>query len=154
MGVAPVIVTVAGDEVPPPGEGFNAASARSPAVAVSELFSSTLICVSLAYTVLRALPFTCMTVAARKPLPVTDTVGVLPSATTLGETEERIGLGLSTSRVTGEPLPAVLLVPVRTEIVRAAPVARSAARTTAVSCVALTNWVEIDVPFTWTTLDC
>jgi hypothetical protein len=133
-------VTVAGDEVPPPGAGLTAVNARLLAVAVSALFSCTLICVPSLYAVVRALPFTCTTVPAMKPLPVTDSAGgVLPSAMTLGETEERIGLGLSTSRVTEEPLPAVLLLPVRTEMERAAPFARSAAGTTAVSCVALIN---------------
>ena len=90
-----MIVIVTGEEVPPPGEGLTAATTRLPAAAVSTVFSCTLICVSVVYMVLRALPFTCITVAAKKPLPVTDTAGgVHPSATTLGETEEKDGFGI------------------------------------------------------------
>lgn len=102
--------SVAAVEVPPPGVAFTAVSDRVPVLARSAAVSVTFTCVALTKSVVRALPFTSITVVGTKPVPLTATseeVDVVVS--TFGASWEIVGAGLFTCRVTAAPEPLLAL---------------------------------------------
>lgn len=133
-GLAATTATAVAVEVPPPGVGFTAVRERLVAAATSAAVSATLTWVELVKVVLRAAPFTLMTVVGTKPVPVTVmTAGVAPVSSLAGATEVMAGVGLSTSRLIGE----LMTDPSRTTTANSAPLTNWLAGTVAVSCVLL-----------------
>lgn len=87
------------------------------------------------YVVVRAEPFTLITVDGTNPVPVkVMTADGVPASSVAEETEARAGAGLSTSSLT-EPL---TLLPFETTTESSAPFVSCAAGSAAVSCDALT----------------
>jgi hypothetical protein len=84
-------------EVPPPGAAFTAVNDRLPALATSVAVRVTFTCVALTKVVVRALPFTLITVVGTKPVPATAREGdVAPVVSAAGEKVEIVGTGLFT----------------------------------------------------------
>jgi hypothetical protein len=137
-GFGTTIVTVAAVEVPPPGFVFTAVRERLPAVEMSAALSATLTCVELLKVVVRAAPFTLMTVVGTNPVPVTVMfVELVPVGSLVGDTDEIVGAGLSTSRSIGTPDP-LLNDPFSTTTASSAPLSNWLAGTMAVNWVLLT----------------
>jgi len=141
IGLGAEIVNVAGAEVPPLGFEFTAVRERLPAADTSAALSVTLTCVELVKVVVRAAPFTLMTVVGTNPVPVTVMFGeVAPVGSLVGDTEVIAGAGLSTSRSTSVPDPLVN-EPFDTTTAKSAPLTSWLAGTVAVNSVLLTKVV-------------
>jgi hypothetical protein len=98
-------------------------SERLPAVEMSAALSAIVTWVALVYVVVRAEPFTLMTVAGTNPVPVTVTTGdVAPVTSIVGDTDAIAGAGLSTSRFSGVPDP-LLTDPFDTTTANSVPLA-------------------------------
>jgi hypothetical protein len=94
---------VAADEVPPPGVGLNAVTAREPTVARSAVVRDTDTKVALVKVVDRASPFTRTTVPLMNPVPATVTfVAADPTTAVEGFVPVMVGTGFSTPSVTVE----------------------------------------------------
>jgi hypothetical protein len=137
-GAGFVIPSIRGLEVPPPGALFTAVNDKLPLVATSAVVSATVTCVLLTKDVVRALPFTLITVVVTKPVPVTVTVWAAPPrVTVVGLKDAIVGAGLFTCRFTAVPEP-LLVDPFTTMTESCPPAANCDDCTTAVSCVLLT----------------
>lgn len=126
-------------DVPPPGAGVNALTARLPAIAWSATVNDDSNCVELMKVVGRASPLTCTTVEGTKFAPVT-VIGVavvVPVETRFGVTLIDPGAGFFTANETAGVLPPPGPGFVAT-IEREPAVARSAEVSDATSCVPLT----------------
>jgi len=136
--VGPVTVSVAGEEVPPPGAGVKTLIVRVPAVAMSLAGIAAVSWVGETNVVGRALPSTCTTELPTKFVPVAVSVKAgLPSATAVGLMLVRVGGG--GGEVTGKDwlfdvqFPPPQGVGFTTVIVSVPTLATSPARTVAVS---------------------
>jgi hypothetical protein len=121
-------------------------------VATSAVVNAPLTWVALMNEVGRGLPFTSITVVGTNPVPVTVTVGeAVPVSSVAGETDARVGAGLSISRSIGDP-GEVVREPFATTTANSAPLASWLAGTTAVSSVLSTKVVASATLLTETTL--
>ena len=103
--------------------------------------------------VARADPFTLITVVGTKPVPVrVRTSDAVPANALVGDTDARVGAGLSTSRLVAVADP-LLYDPFKTATGTCAPLTNCEAGTIAVSCVALPKVVASSALPTWTTLE-
>ena len=89
-----MIATWAAAEVPPPGAGFTAVRERFPVADTSAAVRVTFTWVALVKVVVRALPFTSITVEGVKPVPETAITGEeVPTTSVAGLTEVIAGVG-------------------------------------------------------------
>src|SRR6202044_2429725 len=89
-----LIATWAAAEVPPPGGGFTAVSERFPVADTSAAARVTFTWVALVKVVVRALPFTSITVEGVKPVPLTAITGEeVPITSVAGLTAVIAGVG-------------------------------------------------------------
>lgn len=144
-------VNVAAADVPPPGAGFVTVTLNVPAVAISAAAIAAVNCVALTNVVVFAVPLKLTVEVDTKFVPFTVSVNAAPPAVALlGERVVMVGNGLLMVKVADAEVPppgagfvtVTLIVP---------PVAISAARMAAVSCVALTNAVVFAAPLKFTT---
>src|SRR5882672_8107419 len=150
-GAGPFTVSVWLPDVPPPGAGVNTVMLSVPACARSLASTVAVSDVLLPYVVARAVPFTCTTELAAKPLPVAvSTTLPLPAATVAGVMDVSTGADAVTVSVWGPDVPPPG-AGVNTVIVSVPLWAKSLASTVAVSDVALPYVVARAVPFTCTT---
>ena len=128
-------------DVPPPGEALTAVRARRPAAARSAVVRETLSWLELTKAVVRAVPFTLITVVGTKPVPATATAdAAVPTPSAAGESAVMAGEGLSTSRLTAA-LPALLKSPFTATMESMAPTASWLAGIDAVTWLVLTKVV-------------
>ena len=130
--------TIAAVDVPPPGAALTAVRERLPVAAKSAAVRFAFTWLPLTNTVVRALPFTSITVVGTNPVPVTAIVGFAAVVVTVaGDTCVIVGAGLVTCRATVVPDP-LLSVPLRAITESWPPLASCDAETVAVTSVALT----------------
>ena len=130
--------TAAAADVPPPGVAFTAVKVRLPVLTTSAAVSATSTCVALTKIVVRALPFTSITVVGTNPVPATEITGdTAPSTTDAGIVCVIAGAGFVTSRLAAalDPLPAE---PFHATTESCDPLATCAAVTVTVTSVLLT----------------
>ena len=129
-------LSVIAEDVPPAGAGLTAVMERLPAAEKSEEGSAALTWVELMKVVVRAEPFTSMTVEGSNPAPKkVMTADAEPASAVLTDIKEMTGVGLSTSRSIVVLLP---VVPFDITTGSWAPFVSYVAGTVAVSWLALT----------------
>ena len=148
-GMGLLMARLAAAEVPPPGAGLTAVSARLPAAAKSAAVRTALTCVELTYTVARLVPAACITVAGTKPVPVMEMVcWDAPATAVKGTNCVMVGWGLSISRLI-TALEALLALPLSAMTGSRAPWTSWLAATEAVTWVELTKVVASTTLPTW-----